>query len=49
MQKLLITKSFDAIAYNASNTLDRKHGDKMPVQDLIEKIVEVALKKSKDS
>jgi hypothetical protein len=49
LQKLLITKAIDAIAYNASNTLDRKHGDKMPVQDLIEKVVGVALKKSKDS
>lgn len=40
MQKELITKAVDAIAYNASNTLDKKHGDKMPTLVLIEKTVE---------
>ena len=48
LQKLLITSAINAIAYNASNTLDRKHGDKMPAYDLVEKVVE-SLKKSKDS
>ncbi|MGZ8160684.1 MAG: hypothetical protein ACXWT1_13615 [Methylobacter sp.] len=37
MQKILIMKAVDAIAYNASDTLDGKHGDKMPVHDLLEK------------
>jgi hypothetical protein len=40
MKKALIMKAVEAIAYNASNTLDRKHGDKMPTHDLIGKIVE---------
>jgi len=39
MQKDFITKTIDAIAYNASATLDGKHGDKMPAQELIEKLV----------
>lgn len=40
MQKEFIMKAIDAIAYNASETLDGKHGDKMPAQDVIEKVVE---------
>ena len=32
-------KTIDAIAYNASETLDGKHGDNMPAQELIEKLV----------
>ena len=40
LQKLLITSAIDAIAYNASNTLDRKHGDKMPAHVLLEKLVD---------
>jgi len=38
MQKDLITKAVDAIAYNASETLDGKHGDKMPTHALVEKL-----------
>lgn len=38
MQKEFIMKTIDAIAYNASSTLDGKHGDKMPTQELIEKL-----------
>ena len=39
MQKEFIMKAIDAITYNASETLDGKHGDKMPVQELIDKLV----------
>jgi len=39
MQKQFILKTIDAIAYNVSETLDGKHGDKMPAQELIEKLV----------
>ena len=45
MQKEFIMKTIDAIAYNASSTLDGKHGDKMPAQDLIEKLVAELAKK----
>lgn len=38
MQKELIRKEVDAIAYNASQTLDGHHGDKHPAQDLLGKI-----------
>jgi hypothetical protein len=44
MQKQFIMKAVDAIAYNASTTLDGKHGDKMPVHDMVEKMVETVLK-----
>ncbi len=44
MQKEFIMKAVDAIAYNASKTLDGKHGDKMPIHDMIEKTVERILK-----
>jgi len=37
MQKAFIMKAVDAIAYNASATLDRKHGDRPPLQEIIEK------------
>ena len=40
LKKLLITSAINAIAYNASKTLDRKHGDKMPAHDLFEKFVD---------
>jgi len=39
MLKEFIMKAIDAIAYNASESLDGKHGDKMPAQELIEKLV----------
>ena len=38
LQKALISKAIDAIAYNASTTLDGKHEDKLPVQQLLEKL-----------
>jgi hypothetical protein len=40
MQKEFIMKAIDAIAYNASQTLDGKHGDKMPVQEFAEKVID---------
>ena len=39
MQKDFIKKAVDAIAYNASQTLDGKHGDNHPLHDLFEKVV----------
>lgn len=45
MQKAFIVKTIDAIAYNASATLDSKHGDKLPAQELIEKVIETMTKK----
>lgn len=38
MQKLLVA-AIDAISSNASDTLDGKHGDKIPLQELLEKIL----------
>jgi hypothetical protein len=35
--KHLMQKAIDAIAYNASKTLDGRHGDKMPMQEVVEK------------
>lgn len=37
LQKELISKAINAIAYNASVTLDGKHEDKTPMQQVIEK------------
>lgn len=39
MQKAFIMKTIDAIAYNASQTLDGKHGDNHPTFDLVGKIL----------
>lgn len=36
LQKELISKAVDAIAYNASQTLDGRHRDKMPIEHAIE-------------
>ncbi len=46
MQKALIMKAIDAIAHNASGTLDGKHGDKMPAQEMFESAVNAAAKLS---
>lgn len=45
MQKLFIMKTVDAIAFNASSTLDGKHGNKIPSHDLADKIAERVGKK----
>jgi hypothetical protein len=37
--KHLLTTAIGAIAFNASSTLDKKHGDNLPVQDILEKII----------
>lgn len=39
MQKSFIMKAIDAVAYNASTTLDGNHGDKMPGFEVLEKIL----------
>jgi hypothetical protein len=44
MQKDLITKAVDAIAYNASQTLDGKHGDNHPAHDLLGKVFDSVTK-----
>lgn len=38
LQKILIGKAVDAIAYNASVTLDGKHEEKLPIHQLLEKV-----------
>lgn len=40
MQKEFIMKTIDAIAYNASQTLDGKHGDNHPTFDLVGKVLD---------
>jgi hypothetical protein len=42
----LLNKAIDAIAHNASQTLDGKHGDKMPLQEAVDRIAEMVAKKS---
>ncbi len=42
LMKELISKAVDAIAHNASASLDGKHGDKSPYQEIIEKTVSLA-------
>jgi hypothetical protein len=44
MQREFIEKAIDAISYNASETLDSKHGDNMPLQEITEKVLEASLK-----
>jgi hypothetical protein len=41
MQKELIKKAVDAIAFNASQTLDGQHGDNHPAQDLLRKVYDI--------
>lgn len=43
-RKVFIMKAIDAIAYNASTTLDGKHGDKMPAIEVIENLLSDVLK-----
>jgi len=38
--KQLLETAIKAVAFNASSTLDKKHGDNMPTQSLLEKIAE---------
>jgi hypothetical protein len=39
LKKKLLNIALDAIAYNASKTLDKKHDDQIPLQNLLEKII----------
>jgi hypothetical protein len=48
LQKELIVKAIDAISFNASKTLDGKHAEKLPVQQLLEKFNIEELKKLLD-
>jgi hypothetical protein len=41
----LLTAAIDTISNNASTTLDKKHGDSVPITDMIEKMVNKALDK----
>lgn len=41
---LLLQKAVDAVAYNASESLDKKHGDKMPLQEVVEKAIDGVIK-----
>lgn len=45
LQKALIAKAIDAIAYNASTTLDGKHTEKLPAMQFLEKLSADELKK----
>jgi len=45
LQRELISKAIDAVAYNASVTLDGKHQEKLPTQQLLEKLNFEELKK----
>lgn len=40
LMKQLLEKAITAIAFNASTTLDGKHGDKMPVMEVLDKLAE---------
>jgi hypothetical protein len=42
----LLNKAIDAIAHNASQTLDGKHGDKMPLQEVADRLAEIVVKKA---
>lgn len=39
LMRSFISKAIDAIAYNASETLDKKHGDKTPAHDIAGRVV----------
>ncbi|AUD79117.1 hypothetical protein CW740_07600 [Kangiella profundi] len=43
LMKSLLSAAIEAMQYNASATLDSKHGDKLPVQELIETSVKASL------
>ena len=42
----LLNKAIDAIAHNASQTLDGKHGDKMPLQEAVDRLASALAKKA---
>jgi len=43
MLKMLMQSAIETIAHNASKTLDGKHGDKMPLQEMAEKAADKAI------
>lgn len=47
MLKVLMARAIDAIAFNASHTMDGKHGDKHPAYDVIEGFISKVMDKSK--
>lgn len=47
--KNLLETAIGAIAFNASSTLDGKHGDKIPSQEIIEKLITEVTKKASSS
>ncbi|WP_311946973.1 hypothetical protein [Halomonas piscis] len=46
MLKSLMTKSIDAISHNASDTLDKGHGDKHPLHEIAEKAADKVVQKT---
>lgn len=45
----LLKKAIDAIAHNASQTLDGKHGDKMPLQEAVDRLAELLAKNARNA
>lgn len=41
LMALLMKSSIEAISFNASSTLDGKHGDRMPMQDIIDSLLKM--------
>jgi len=48
LQKELISKAIEAIAFNASSTLDGKHDEKLPAYQILEKILDKSQMKIED-
>ena len=46
--KVLIQETIETISFNASKTLDGKHGEKMPIQEIVEMSVNKILKGKSD-
>lgn len=44
LKKMLLEKAIAAISFNASTTLDGKHGDKMPLLETVDKLVEKGIR-----
>lgn len=48
LQKELISKAIEAIAFNASSTLDGKHDEKLPAHQILEKLLDKSQMKLED-
>lgn len=46
LMALLMRSSIEAISFNASSTLDGKHGDRMPMQDIIDSLLKMKTKEA---